>query len=448
MLTCFWMLLAAGGLAQTAADTIENVAPGITYQRIVKQEGGPFVLHVLEVDPALRSINLLPVHALDRASGKETVSAMSLRYGAAAAVNGGYFVVRGPYAGASNGVYQWNGELFSSGADRSALVFCEEAAYRERTAIEVANFRGEVSAPGGARFPIAGLNRARQEGELILYRPSLGAHTLTEPLGVEAVLNAAGVVQRREPGNAAIPPGGEVLSGSGVAAEWLREHARDGARLQVQAELVLAAPLAGGACKPEDIIGAGPGLIRGGEIRVLQEGFAHQNVRHPRTAFAATMRGTFLFVTVDGRQASSAGMTLSELAQELLALGALEAINLDGGGSSTMVTDGAVRNSPSDRRERPVSDGILVFSITDLVGLEAVVERLAVGQIGPELAAKLRSGLRSARDAESRSDQAAFRRELEALQELILRTNGIGISAAATRVVTEALAGLLEEAPG
>jgi exopolysaccharide biosynthesis protein len=55
-------------------------------------------------------------------------------------------------------------------------------------------------------------------------------------------------------------------------------------------------------------------------------------------------------------------MTLRELAEELISLGAFEALNLDGGGSTTIVVRGAVRNSPSDGSERPVSDAILVFS--------------------------------------------------------------------------------------
>jgi len=53
-------------------------------------------------------------------------------------------------------------------------------------------------------------------------------------------------------------------------------------------------------------------------------------------------------------------MTLEELAGELVRLGAVEAMNLDGGGSTTMVVAGRVRNSPSDGRERPVSDALLV----------------------------------------------------------------------------------------
>ena len=68
-------------------------------------------------------------------------------------------------------------------------------------------------------------------------------------------------------------------------------------------------------------------------------------------------------VTVDGRQpAHSVGMNLPELAQFLLEMGALEAMNLDGGGSTTMFLDGKLVNKPSDKEgERSVGDAILVF---------------------------------------------------------------------------------------
>ena len=67
-------------------------------------------------------------------------------------------------------------------------------------------------------------------------------------------------------------------------------------------------------------------------------------------------------VTVDGRQPGvSVGMTLQELAEYLLSLGATDAMNLDGGGSTTMFLDGRVVNTPSDKEgERKVSDAILV----------------------------------------------------------------------------------------
>ena len=68
-----------------------------------------------------------------------------------------------------------------------------------------------------------------------------------------------------------------------------------------------------------------------------------------------------LLVAVDGRQPGySVGMTLEELAHFFLKLGAVDAMNLDGGGSTTMVIGGEVVNSPSDGRERPVGSALLV----------------------------------------------------------------------------------------
>ena len=85
-------------------------------------------------------------------------------------------------------------------------------------------------------------------------------------------------------------------------------------------------------------------------------------MRHPRTAVAKLKDGKFLMITVDGRQPGvSVGMSLQELAEYLLSLDAIDAMNLDGGGSTTMFLDGKVVNSPSDKEgERKVSDAIVV----------------------------------------------------------------------------------------
>jgi exopolysaccharide biosynthesis protein len=73
--------------------------------------------------------------------------------------------------------------------------------------------------------------------------------------------------------------------------------------------------------------------------------------------------GKLLLITVDGRQpGESIGMSLPMLAELLLKLGAVDAMNLDGGGSATMVIHNKVVNRPSDQTgERPVGDAILVF---------------------------------------------------------------------------------------
>ena len=108
-------------------------------------------------------------------------------------------------------------------------------------------------------------------------------------------------------------------------------------------------------------------MINNGRVAIAaeDEGIAARFVsdRHPRTAIAKTKDGQLLVVTVDGRQPGvSVGMSLTELADLLLEFEASEAINLDGGGSTTMVVNGKLVNSPSDQTgERPVSDAILIF---------------------------------------------------------------------------------------
>lgn len=130
----------------------------------------------------------------------------------------------------------------------------------------------------------------------------------------------------------------------------------------------LGFPKGGQIWDVQEAIGGGPGLISNGKISITatQEGFVGNvlTVRHPRTAVGSYVRNKkpymVLFV-VDGRQPEhSMGQTLPELAQTMKDLGCHQAINLDGGGSSTFVVNGEVLNTPSDGRERSVTS---VFSV-------------------------------------------------------------------------------------
>jgi hypothetical protein len=104
---------------------------------------------------------------------------------------------------------------------------------------------------------------------------------------------------------------------------------------------------------PAQAIGGGPMLIKDGYIRdgSKDEGFgASHLLRHPRTAIGYRDEHTLIMIIVDGRQQSSAGVTIVELAQIMLELGCYEAVNLDGGGSSAMVAADEVVNVPVDKK--------------------------------------------------------------------------------------------------
>ena len=116
----------------------------------------------------------------------------------------------------------------------------------------------------------------------------------------------------------------------------------------------------------EDALGAGPALVSNGEINVTtdEEVFFGTAIpyTHPRTAAGVTANGRLLLMLVDGRQRESRGVSLEELAAMMVGVGAEEALNLDGGGSSSLVVNGKLLNNPAGRgREREVMSALGVF---------------------------------------------------------------------------------------
>lgn len=119
--------------------------------------------------------------------------------------------------------------------------------------------------------------------------------------------------------------------------------------------------------KVRDAMSAGPALIMNGEIRITsnEEIFFGTSIPkiHPRTAAGYTEKSALIVLVVDGRQQESRGVSLDELATLMYELGAVEAINLDGGGSSTLVVDNTLVNRPTGgTTEREVVSAIATFA--------------------------------------------------------------------------------------
>ena len=141
------------------------------------------------------------------------------------------------------------------------------------------------------------------ESELILFTPNFGERT-ESGTGVEAVLNSKGrVIKLRESRGSQIPRDGSVLSGTGEAAEWLRAHARPGAKITISTSITAdGAPLAEGT----SVVNGGPRLLSNGEpdITAYQEGFVWPENpefyyrfgvrRNPRTLAGTTAEGNLL----------------------------------------------------------------------------------------------------------------------------------------------------------
>ena len=164
-------------------------------------------------------------------------------------------------------------------------------------------------------------------------------------------------------GGTGIPGNGAVLSGTGDARAFVR------AAIARRGEVRVVARLDSGPTVPRAVVGGWPRLLRHGEnvgarSDSLEGTFPRfSSARHPRSAVAFTRDSSALMlVVVDGRRPWAVGMSLGELADALASLGAWEAMNLDGGGSSTLWIRGSVVNFPTDGTgERAVGNALMVF---------------------------------------------------------------------------------------
>jgi Phosphodiester glycosidase len=351
------------------------------------------LLHVAIVDPSAFSGSVLAEHGAAVAS-RETVAAQAQQVGALAAVNAGFFTIASQLtdvAGVPTGLGVYGGRLESlANGSRADLVLDG----RDRGRIENLTSSAQLHAedgtaallgvnrqPGSAEdcgVPGFGPTAAPRQGvictgqdDLVLFTPEFGAPLPAGP-GLQATIDASGRTLTVGPRGGTVPPGGSAIQAIGTEASWLSAHARIGHRLTISWQL--RGP--SGAVLPVDdemsIVSAAPILLRDGQeaIDAVREGvfdprdlfdYGFSAERHARTIAGIDRHGRLLLVTADGVPGVSEGLTLSEEAELMRTLGATDAMNLDGGGSTTFVVNGSTVNTTSDATgPRAVGDSIVV----------------------------------------------------------------------------------------
>ncbi|GGR46658.1 phosphodiester glycosidase family protein [Streptomyces roseolus] len=330
-----------------------------------------------------------------------TVRETAVAGGAVAAVNGGFFDVHtgrhhGGYEGDAIGLYVEGGRLLSEATNGRAALLLGHEAGRMSARIEEVSVRGRLRTDDNATRELDGVNRlpgrvlgcggvggdrvadteefmeapygglCTDASEIVSFTPEWGERTPAGPPGsAEAVLDRDGrVIEVRRPAGGPVPEDGTTLYGIGSAAGWLREHAPRGSGVLRSVRLWDEAgrPVEG---RVDTAVGGSHRLLRDGRVTVGPT--AARGIRAPRTLAGVTADGTLLLVTVDGRKPGvDSGATVQEAARLMASLGATAAVNLDGGGSTTMVVGGVVRNTPrgvdgSEGVERPVADVLAVY---------------------------------------------------------------------------------------
>jgi hypothetical protein len=374
LLLLVWFLAAASpALAQfqvsTAVqfDTVSTrmVGPDMVYLRIVAP-AVPWSIDVLEIDLTNPYLEVKAVKAHDlRAGGFETTTSMATRNDApnhrvVGAINADFF----GGAGEVNSIHVGDGEIVRRERPNYPAIGFDTS---NRPFLSRAVAGGAVRAASGS-VAISGYNEARGSNQLVLFNRYRGASTGTDGSGTEVLIRPLSdwvvndtllaVVEAIEMGvgNHAIPAGKAVLSGHGTAATFLQSN------VQVNDTVRVYQRVTPGPALVEDMVAGNPFLIRNGVPEALDSGNFNVD-RHPRTAVGFNADTTKLyFVTVDGRQSSSAGMSNFELRDFLLQMGLADALNLDGGGSTTMVVRGDIVNSPSGGAERPVGNALIAVA--------------------------------------------------------------------------------------
>lgn len=325
------------------------------------------ILHVVRSPEHGGLYQLRPMLSAGTVLGKQTIPSMQAavaRQATTVGVNGDFFSTA---SGRPTGLFLRNGVLSTPPTiQRSALGI----AFDGRLLVDRWRFAGSWKPGSYPAHPLTTVNRPLMEPPgVALYTRTLGGRTPRVPGSVEVVLSGfppallngtltGRVTAVRRHGGTLVPARGAVIQTRGFWRGRLLAEAPVGTQITVQLRIP------GFPTDAADGVGGGPLLVRDGNpVRQADEGFtlSHLNGRHPRTAVGQLGDGRLMFVVADGRSSASRGLTNWELAQQMARLGAVTAMSLDGGGSSTLSFNGRVLNRPSSGFARPVAGGLFLF---------------------------------------------------------------------------------------
>ncbi|MGO0063693.1 phosphodiester glycosidase family protein [Brevibacillus fluminis] len=362
----------------------QTIGEGATLIKYTKSFGDQQVtVFVTKADLNNQYLEVKPVYGTGGLlTQKQTVTQMARETGAISAINADFFNMT--KRGAPFGQVLKDGEIISSMGQIDywySLGITDD----KTAAIEHFTFSGKVTAPSGVTFPLRGINKEEYNttkgkshlDQLNMYTPKFGKTSLGPISGYQNIVevvfdnNVAKEVRINQPA-ATIPPNGYVLWGQGAAANFLLQQFPVGSTAQIDYQNA-----------PTDrnwMQAVGGQLLLVNQGKAITSFNVDSSVKglNARTAVGVSQDGkTMYMVAVD--TASSSGLSLEELAQIMVEIGAYKAVNFDGGGSTTMSarmlgeTDVRAINTPKGGAERRVPTGLAIYNTAppgDLLGFQ------------------------------------------------------------------------------
>lgn len=384
----------------------EPIAPGVVrYKYEVTRDKKNAQTNVVTVDLNNPYIKINTVAGGGTYTNKATVSQMADRTNAVALVNGDFFTMQ--LQGVPLGASIIDGDMKSSpavltdiwsfGIDENNTAF-----------IDSTKFVGSVTAPNGKSYPIDGLNKTfywyqpskeySHESKIQMYNSFWSSKSRGDKTAGEVLLSEDNLVEQivyRKNIDMKIPEGKKILQVSGGSERFMRENVKVGDKLQINTNI-----------EPNRnwkmMIGGHALLVENGAIKKYTKDVNSIGGVRARTAVGISQDGkTVYIVSAEGRTNRSPGLSLNELSQFMLDLGAYKAMNLDGGGSTAMAVRNLgdlkrtrVTNPERNAGERKVVNGLGVFNTTTNTGVISDVkfESDLNTIVGEQLNLKLKSG--------------------------------------------------------
>ena len=320
--------------------TITTIDKGLKHIRTTRYyKGKPVRLNIIETDLSLNpELKITPIIASEKTLlRKASISSMAQKTNSLVAVNGAFFK---PQTGCPLGTLMIDKKIYTGPIfDRVAMGFFEDGYAMDRIKLDA------TIKKGFDEIKINNINQPRMLcTDILAYTPDWGEYSPATPVnGTQIVVSDNKVIAINTSRNI-IPKDGFIISGPISKLQEIKLNDKLSLNVNTTPEWK----------NVKHIISGGPYLVKDGEVFVDMTAQKLNCIggRNPRTAIGYTKDNHIIMITADGREGSSIGMTLTELAYYMQNLGCVNAMNLDGGGSTVMYVNGKIVNRP------PVKGGI------------------------------------------------------------------------------------------
>ena len=326
---------------------IYDIAPGIKHIRLTRTyQGRPVRINVVEVNQKLNSnIAITPQLSSSRLASKSTITSIAKKSNSIVAINGTYIK---PQTGVPLGTLMIDKKLYTGPIyNRVAMGIFDNGFDMARIELNanLKTSKGDIK--------VDNVNQPRMLSTYVIaYTPEWGEFAPPSPkYGIQIAVEDNKITSISTQ-SLPIPQNGYVVVGPKDRLEPIFKARKVNLDIKTIPNWD----------NVNHIISGGPYLVKNGEIFIdmTEQKLGAIGGKNPRTAIGYTADGNLIMVAVDGREGASVGMTLRELAGFLQSVGCVNAMNLDGGGSTVMYVNGKVVNMPAVRGGIALSNALTI----------------------------------------------------------------------------------------